>query len=229
MAEKIEGILLSRVQHTSGAFVVTFLTENEGLKSFYFRGGQKKGGTVFPLAHGTIIFTQRTASGMPSMSGFELIGNSGFTSDPRRVSIAFFLSELITRCTAAENPDARLYQTLRSITELLSSEVSVKNLPLRCLVEIMLPLGISPTLEATHGPLVFDLAEGTIRKGTSSERTPGGEEITLIAAQMGLENVIAPSQEIAQRALNVLLLYYKQHFPGIERLKTLEVLRETMA
>lgn len=225
MSEKIEGILLSKVQHTSGAVVLNFLTD-QGLKAFYFRGAQKKGSLLFPLAVGSIVYAPKT-TGLSNMFSFDLIENGSFTADPRRVAVAFFIAELLARCAVAENPDPYLYANVLEIVRDLNQAKNTRELAVKYLVQLLEPLGISPMIESMDSP-VFDLLNGVIRTGSHGETTPGGEEVHLISKFLSDENDVSMKHETVQRAVDLLIKYYKQHFPSVERLKSLEVLRETM-
>lgn len=230
MAEKINGIFLTRRKHTSGSLVTTFLTDEEGLKSFYFRGGEKKSAMLYPLAEGSVIYSPNKRMDLLPMSGFESLHPDNFAYDPRRGAIAFFIAELLMKCTTENNPDAALYERTSTLREALNNEDRVALLPLYALVLLMDPLGICIAVDREeHSGQVLDIQDGVIRGGIDSEKTPGGRMINWLADQLTeTASSIVLSREESNQLLRLLLHYYAEHFPGVHKMKSLEVLHETM-
>lgn len=228
MSDKLEGIVLSKRKHTGGSLIVTVLSEN-GLVSFYFRGGEKKGQHLFPMACGTIIYKQNARSELHNMTSFDLEQHHRFIQDPRRVAISFFVAELLMKCTAEHNPDPHLYARCKALVHELD-ERAPKSLPLFILIELTHPLGIRIDLEAdTKQRLVFDVQDGKIGHGIESELNPSGIAVQLIANYLNAEYSDLFERGVYRVAVAILLRYYAEHYPNVARMKSVEVLNETMA
>lgn len=228
MSNTVEGIVLSKRKHTNSSLIVTVLTEN-GLMSFYYRGGEKKAQHLFPMASGTVIYNQNSRSELHNMSSFELEDFQNFIQDPRRVAIAFFTSELLLKCTAEHNPDAYLFAQSKHILKELNVR-SPKTLPLFVLLELTDPLGIRIDGKSeTNYAQVVDLHEGKIVHGSVSTTQTGVEALTLISNYLRADFEHKYDRAVYRQAVRLMLQYYAEHFPGVARMKSVEVLYETMA
>lgn len=228
MSDSIEGIFLSKRKHTGGSLIVTILSEN-GLMSFYFRGGEKKAQHLFPMAYGTIIYQQNARSELHNMSAFELKEYHQYIEDPRRVAIAFFTAELLMKCTAEHNPDVYLFERTKDLIVALN-ERSPKSLPLYVLLWLTDPLGIRIDVENNDDDhQVFDLNEGRIGGGIATNQKAGGVVVELIKSYLNSDNERNYDRSIYRQAVSLMLHYYAEHYPGVARMKSVEVLYETMA
>lgn len=228
MSNTVEGIFLSKRKHTGGSLIVTVLTEN-GLMSFYYRGGEKKAQHLFPMAAGTVVYNQNSRSDLHNMTSFELEEYHDFIQDPRRVAIAFFAAELLLKCTAEHNPDAYLFQRSKNVLKELNVR-SPKSLPLFILLELTDPLGIRiDSSEEVEQAQIFDLNEGTIAQGIESNTNASGVPVNLIANYLkgSFENNF--DRAVYRQSVSLMLQYYAEHYPGVARMKSVEVLYETMA
>jgi recombinational DNA repair protein (RecF pathway) len=227
MAEKVEGIFLARRKHTSGSIIAIFLTE-EGLKSYYFRGGEKKSATLYPLSQGTIVYSPGNRTDLQRMSGFELDHTDNFILDPRRLTLAFFMAELLMKCTTENNPDPELFKITKDISRSINEDDGLALVIPKAMIRLMDPLGIRVAIDSTQRERqVFDLFSGEIRNGLSSENAPSGDVVNWIADELCAHET-PTDRETAYKALQLLLKYFTLHFPGVQHMKSLEVLHETM-
>jgi recombinational DNA repair protein (RecF pathway) len=79
-----EGILLHRISYSESSLVATFLTKNDGIKKFLFKGGKKKSPQLFPLSISELTFYGRKESELLNLTSLDPIGSQSFQFSPIR-------------------------------------------------------------------------------------------------------------------------------------------------
>lgn len=220
------GILLNRISYSDSSLIVTYLTPNSGVQKFIFRGGKKKASTMFPLAISELNFYGRAGSELLNLTSVEPYHTTNFQFDPMKSAVAFFIAELVRKCTIDGLDDPESFHYVKeAIIELDMSE-NISLFPLEFMLNFSRNLGHAPLIEEENGTF-FNIDEGSFRTSDSSyQKCYTGDSVQLILQLIRGEEIDFNTKQNRVDALNIMLEYYKTHIPRFGDLESLEIVKE---
>ncbi len=228
MKESETGILLNRIAYSETSLILTFYTQSSGIQKYIFQGGKKKAAFLSPLAVCEMQTYGRPDSDLKKISQLEIaLVCHGIQGNPLRSAVAFFMAEVLAKCLRASQQDASLFQFLVTQIQLLDESTRLSAFPLQFLLGLSHHLGIEPQL-ASENPQFFDLEEGEIGSFLNRQHACySGEAVALLVALL-TETEVDSTKAQRREAFEIMLRYYSMHLPSFGKLKTTEVIEETL-
>lgn len=225
MKNTAQAVFLSKIKHTGSGSIITMITERGDLKKFYSRAGSKQLQSFFPLSFGEITYTETSKGSLPYLNSFDALPSNTFQFDPIRSTIAIFAAEVLAR-TLSENEDESVFQVVLVLISGLNEQEVVTMLPLQFLVGLSDCLGIRPLIDGNLD--VFNIRDGIIGKPAPNDSSSRGGHVTLIVNLLsGSSECFAP-KDVRKKSLETLLAYYSYHVPGMDRLKSYEIITQLL-
>lgn len=152
--------------------------------------------------------------------------------NPFKSAVALFLTEFLNRYLRTAAPDAPAFDfTVNSLALLDSGETEVANFHIAFLVRFLSMAGIQPDISDLEPGDCFDMLNGT------AVPAPPRHSSYLDARQTAFMPVLFRinyrnsrffkfSAQQRQQIISLLLRYYAVHYPGLDKLKSPEVLGE---
>ena len=150
--------------------------------------------------------------------------------DAAKLSLCIFLSEFLTAATRNEQCNVPLFQYVVASMRWLDGSVrAVPNFHLVFMMRLSLFLGFCPNVEG-NGPF-FDLRAACFveRPPLHPDYLPLDDSARLrLLMRMNYDNMhlFAMTRADRNRCVDVVLRYYRLHFPDFPEIKSLEVLKE---
>lgn len=229
MKQTDQGIFLYRTAFSDTSLIVTYYTAGSGLRKFVFKGGKKKAHQLFPLAPSELTYYGRPESDLLQLTQSEPLFASDFQFDPVKSTIAFFIAEAIRKCVHEFDADQRMFDFLKSKVQSLQNadDNEISHFPLCFLVDFAEMLGIQPL--ATPNGQFFDLDEGNIGDyAPAGNRIEQGVHVDCIVRLIQGEKVNIP-KATRDKALQLLMDYYKTHVPGLHAFETYDIVHEILS
>ena len=220
-----EGIFLFRTTYSETSLIVTFYTRSSGLKKCIFKGGKKKAHSLFPLSICEITYFERNDSDLATLVESNPAMNTEFQFDPIRSSVAFFIAEVVRKCIETHEPDSEMYAFLKNTVVRLETSESISTLPIEFLLGFAKVLGIQPIIMGSNP--AFNYADGTIGENKGSIGSEGPEVHIIVGALQGLE--LNYSKMDKSNALKAIIDYFAYHIPRMEKLDSLEIVKEVIS
>lgn len=219
-----EGIFLFRTTYSETSLIVTFYTHTAGLKKCIFKGGKKKAHSLFPLSVCELTYFERDDSDLATLVEANTSMTTNFQFDPIRASVAFFIAEVVRKCIETHEADAAMYAFLKSTIIKLENSESLSYFPIDFMLGFATVLGIQPIIEGTNPS--FNYADGTLGAGKGSIGAEGPEIHLIINTLSGVQQ--NNSKQDKSNALKVLIDYFAYHIPKMEKLDSLEIVKEVI-
>lgn len=149
-----------------------------------------------------------------------------------KLCIAQFLNEILNKCIKEQHGNEELFEFItQSFIWLDESKTGFNNVPVFFLFGLTKYFGFYPMNNIDERHRYFDLIEGKFQP-FKLEFPIGINELdsilfsSLFDFNLTEDNIFTKNQR--DTLLEILLLYYKYHFPGFNALKSYEVLKETL-
>jgi DNA repair protein RecO (recombination protein O) len=237
---KTRGIILHIFPYNDTCNILHIYTEDFGKASFIAtkhrsRKNKKPGNIFVPLTiHSIEIQTAKHNHGSSMMRIRETKPEAplqNISSNPLKVTIALFLSEIILRTIREGEPDPRLFNFLRhTVYTLETSATGIANFHIAFLIRLLDHLGLSPRISSYTEGSRFDMLEGLFTSGRIShpyELSPDHSRILRDLLRIDYRNMSRFSFSRNDRVLilNKTIEYYRLHLPHISDIKSLAVLQ----
>jgi DNA repair protein RecO (recombination protein O) len=227
MRKKDTVIVLHRINYSNSSLVVNCYTKQNGRQSFLFQGGKKKSAHVFPLSMCEISYYHRSDGELGKISDFNPLNTLlQIQLDPVKSSIAFFWADIIRKTTTDGQDDPAMFDFLNNQIVALNKVKSVQDTNLMFLLHYTQFLGIEP--QHAGNKKYFNLTEGVFTNEPYGAYTFGGDEIDALQQVICSETENAIPSLLRRKILDVLVLYFTLHLPGLKINQSLEIIRETL-
>ena len=228
MKGNAEGIFLFRINYSDTSLIVHFYTREFGLKKFLFKGGKKKGHSLFPMAICDLSFYGRQDSNLLSLSSADPMNGLSFQFDPIRSSIAFFMAEVVRKCVIDDEKDHVFFDRLLEAIIMLDRREECQLFPLEFMLSMTELMGIQP-LVSEEGAEVFNLDDGVFEHRSPSHiRSVTGTSVQLIIELLEGKVPENTTKEVREKALDIMLDYFRIHVPRFDQLKSYEIVKEVL-
>lgn len=235
MQQKYSGIVLQTIKHNETTTIVHFYTQERGrmaaLASITHNKRSRLRSAVFqPLS--IVEFELREGNGALHRIK-EARTRYVFTSipyDPAKMSVVFFLTEVLQRTLRAEECDADTYRFIEhSVRWLDLCESSIANFHLTFLIRFTKFLGLQPDTREYREGMLFDLSNGRFTVMPTLEGvclSAQDSALLVLFLRMRYETMhhFRLQSEERKRLLDIILSYYRYHLPECGNLKTRAVL-----
>lgn len=156
-------------------------------------------------------------------------------TDPVRVALVMFLSEVLQPILRQSDGDAQVFDFIVEAITLLNEEsTATANFHLAFLIGLASVLGIAPDAGSYQPGRVFDMVDACFRQSAALHGRTLMPEESVVAERllrMTWENMACYRFSSSQRAkaLNFILEYYTLHYANLSSLKSLDVLHDLFA
>ncbi|MDE5878198.1 MAG: recombination protein O N-terminal domain-containing protein [Muribaculaceae bacterium] len=238
MLEKIQGIVVDIRRHNDRHNVVTLFTRQHGRIAFLSTAGSTpaarlKQARLYPLA---IIETEvnfKKNRELQQLRSFQpiLVADS-LRFNPVKATVVMFVSEFLNHLLRTSPPDPAMWDYVaNAISVFNASERGIGNFHLTLLVTLLPFMGIQPDLNQGESSGWFDMQGGvfTDSRPLHNNFIPPEESIFIpLISRMNFANYTHFRFNGAQRRmlLRRLLDYYALHLPGMNSLKSPDVLAD---
>lgn len=222
------GIFLTKTPYSSSSLIVTFFTREFGLKKFIFKGGKKKAHNLFPLSISEISYYGRPETNLLSLTEASPIIPLSLQFNPIKSVIAFFIAEVILKCSHTDNADESTFDFFSQQIVALDESDSSSLFPIQFLVLFTEKLGIQPLINEVANP-VFNLEEGIIEKSDSQlTKTEKGDHVQLIVDMYQRKAIQSTNKQIREQALETMMNYYRIHLSKVNSFETYQIVKEVV-
>jgi len=246
MLIKTEAIVLHALKYGETRIIVDMFTREQGRLSFIVPQPRSERSRIKKQYLQPLTLLQLECDVRPQQQlqkvrdAWLLVPLSSLLSDPKKVTISLFISELLYHALKSEQQNRLLFDYVRSSIEWLDGCTSAfANFHLVFLMRLSRFLGYLPSLGCVGGgspkeELFFDLRGAVFCTAPPLHRDyllP--QEASRIGLLMRMDyptmHLFRLSRAERNRILEILLLYYRLHLPAFPELQSLSVLKEIYA
>ncbi len=238
MIQKTRAIVLNSLKYSDSSLIVKMYTEKLGVISVMVRYGKSKKSrlkaNIFQslfLLMLDIDYKQNKNIQHCKEIALDLIIDE-IPYDTVKSSIAMFLSEILSRLLQEEEANADLFAFLHNSIQFLDKlQTGTANFHLIFLYKLSKYLGIYPIDNYSDNLCCFDLSKGCYSEYKYDSKMLVNKNISKylhIIANCDFADLesIKISGKQRSKVLDVLILYYKYHFPDITSIKSLDILKQ---
>ena len=234
MIESTKAIVLNAIKFQDTSLIVKCYTQ-KGIKSYLLKGILKsKKGKLKP-AHFQIFTLLDIVANHNSKGTLNYIREASvyhsfhnISTDIYKISIAIFLSEILTNVLKEEEENLALYQYLETALIWLDTHHKIANFHLLFLLNLTKYLGFYPD-KPKETDSFFNLESGCFSFHKPLANHIKGENLTLLKSIIGINfdtiSTVAFNARMRQLLLDILIQYFTLHLPDFRKPKSLAVLQ----
>lgn len=238
MEHKTRCIVLRTVKYGDNKIIIDFLSREEGRLSAVWKVTTSPKAKIRrqffqPLTILEIDAERSPRQPMAQLKDARLVHlYNTLPFDGTKLSIAFFLAEFLNYSTRDLHGDASLYDFVeQSLLWLDIAERGISNFHIMFTLRLSLFLGFHPDIESYREGYCFDLREGRFTNSIGFHHdflSPEESSRMLTLMRMTTSNIhlFRMSHTERNRAIDIILHFYRLHIPAFGEMKTLSVLRE---
>lgn len=236
MYQKLDCIALRTVKYSDRNSILTVFSRQEGRLAFLVPAGKGKEANrlralLMPLGQFECVADLRPGRDIHNIKDVRPTSLPPM-GDPLRSTIALFITDLFTDIIKESMVDPQLFQFVEwSIKRLNDSKIKgIQNFHIWFLMHLARFLGIEPDWGSYREGAVFDLAEGVFRASPPLHRNflaTAESEFVNTLRRINYRNLdrFRFSRFDRNRVLDIILLYYRLHYPSLGVPTSLSVLR----
>lgn len=223
MLSATKGILLRKVKYSDTSLILTFFTEEFGVRSYMYKGAKSKKNKVSlnSLAIIRIVGFGKDSSNLMFVK--ELHADPSLHSiytDMKKAGVVLFLNEVLQKVLREESSNPPLFAFIYNSLLQFNSEPFNPNFHVSFLLQLTKYLGF--------GPRIVPGKFFNLEQGESTDTVIDGVCITgsiYSLFKRALENgIIECNREERQELLQNVLLYYQLHDESVKEIKSKPVL-----
>jgi DNA repair protein RecO (recombination protein O) len=226
-----KAIVLQAIKHGDKKFILKLYTHDSGLVTAAVALNKNvKQANIFPLSliNVELVLKQnKEVHQVTEASSYYILSN--IPGSLSKLSIAQFINEILIKSIKESATNQHLFDFIEScLVYLNDTETEFINLHLYFLSELTKFFGVEPHNNYSLQTPYFDCREGHFSSMSLAFPLGLGKEDSLLFSEFLKINVLKQKISNEQRhiILDVLLAYYRLHFPGFNTIKSLEVLKE---
>jgi DNA repair protein RecO (recombination protein O) len=229
------GIVLNRIKYGESGLIVKIFTKDYGLNSFLVQGVRRKNARLNsllfqPFSLIKLSFYQKQNNTLNKLKEAEYsILTDKVISDPRKTSIATFLSEVFLNCLHENEADVEFYEFLNHSSLLLNEiQDNLKAFSPWILLKSTKYFGFKPRFNRSSTARFFNLQTGDFITNQGELNTLSANDSDVL---LTFYNAPYPNNKLFQSLdlLAIALKYYQLQNQSFRNLKTLEVLKSVFA
>lgn len=229
-----KAIVLQAIKHGDKKFILKLYTQKNGLVTASVALNKNiRSSNIFPLSLinvEQVLKQNKDVHQVTEISSYYILSNiSGSLS---KLSIAQFLNEILIKAIKESATNQHLFEFIEScLIYLNDTETEFVNLHLYFLLEFTKYFGVEPQNNYSTQAPFFDCRDGQFSSMALAFPLGLGKEDSLLFSQFLKVNALKTNLSNHQRQtiLEILLAYYRLHFPGFNTIKSLDVLKEIIA
>lgn len=229
-----KAIVLQAIKHGDKKFILKLYTQKNGLVTASVALNKNiRSSNIFPLSliNVELVLKQnKDVHQVTEISSYYILSNiSGSLS---KLSIAQFLNEILIKAIKESATNQHLFEFIEScLIYLNDTETEFVNLHLYFLLEFTKYFGVEPQNNYSIQAPFFDCRDGQFSSMALAFPLGLGKEDSLLFSQFLKVNALKTNLSNHQRQtiLEILLAYYRLHFPGFNTIKSLDILKEIIA
>lgn len=226
-----KAIVLQAIKHADKKFILKLYAHNNGLVTAAVALNKNiRSSHIFPLSLinvELVIKQNKDVHQVTEASSYYILSN--IPNSLSKLSIAQFLNEIILKTIKESASNKHLFEFIEScLIYLNDTESEFVNLHLYFLAELTKYFGVEPQNNYSLQTPYFDCREGQFSSMGLAFPLGLNKEDSVLFSEFLKINVLKSkiSNEQRQIILEILLAYYRLHFPGFNTIKSLEVLKE---
>ncbi len=238
MIQKTRAIVLSSLKYSDNSLIVKLYSEKFGVIPVMIRYGSSKKSRLKANIFQPLFLLMLDMDYKPNKNiqhckeiSLDLIIDE-IPYDTVKMSIAMFLSEMLSSLLQEEEANTDLFIFLHNSIQLLDSiQTGTANFHLVFLYKLSKYLGIYPIDNYSENLCCFDLSKGCYSTPQNNSKFIVDNEISKYLHTIAncdfadLEN-IKINGKLRSKILDALILYYKYHFHEVTAIKSLDILKQ---
>ena len=219
MKEQLEGLFLSAHSYTDTAVIVQLFTDKYGRRSFIFKGAKKKNS---PYLFQPLHFIEFSSSFKHEKS----INNASnqqlsfpchqITSDIRKTSIAFFLTEILNALLKEGDYSKELYHFIKNSFLLFEIHPFNPDFRLVFLIQLLSFLGVEPENNFSEKNIYFNIKLAKfvgLKENYTIAQSVSFDFSILLGTTIDKYETLRLNKEKRNVLIEVLFEYFEYHFP----------------
>lgn len=226
-----KAIVLQAIKHGDKKFILKLYTHHNGLVTAAVALNKNiRPGNIFPLSliNVELILKQnKEVHQVTEASSYYILSN--ISNSLSKLSIAQFINEILIKAIKESATNQHLYEFIEScLVYLNDTETEFINLHLYFLAELTKFFGVEPQNNYSARTPYFDCRDGQFSSMSLAFPLGLGKDDSVLFSEFLKINALKSKISNGQRQiiLDILLAYYRLHFPGFNTIKSLEVLKE---
>ncbi len=226
-----KAIVLQAIKHGDKKFILKLYTHHNGLVTAAVALNKNiRPSNIFPLSliNVELILKQnKEVHQVTEASSYYILSN--ISNSLSKLSIAQFINEILIKAIKESATNQHLYEFIEScLVYLNDTETEFINLHLYFLAELTKFFGVEPQNNYSALTPYFDCRDGQFSSMSLAFPLGLGRDDSVLFSEFLKINALKSkiSNEQRQIILDILLAYYRLHFPGFNTIKSLEVLKE---
>ena len=218
MKEQLEGLFLSAHSYTDSAVIVQLFTNKYGRKSFIFRGAKKKNSPYLfqPLHFIEFNSSFKYEKSINNASNQQLsFPCHQITSDIRKTSIAFFLTEILNAILKEGDNSKELYHFIKNSFLLFEIQPFNPDFHLVFLTQLLSFLGIEPENNFSEKHTYFNIKLAKfvgLKENYTLNKSISCDFSMLLGTTIDKYSTIKLDKEKRNVLIEVLFEYFEYHF-----------------
>ncbi|NNC70863.1 MAG: DNA repair protein RecO [Flavobacteriaceae bacterium] len=234
MTSKTKAIVLSSIKYGEADLIVKCYTEI-GVRSYLLKRILKSKNSKLKASYFQPLTQLQLVASHNEKGSLNYIKEANTYSPYRTVhtniikqTIAFFLSEVLSKSLHEEEINEELYKYLETSLIWLDTHDDITNFHLIFLLKLSKHLGFYPDKENSHFNY-FDLQEGVFLEHTTRNEYITDKDLSLFRILLGTNfdrlDLLKFTGKERQRTLDILIRYFELHLPMFQKPKSLTVLK----
>jgi DNA repair protein RecO (recombination protein O) len=226
-----KAIVLQAIKHGDKKFILKLYTHHNGLVTAAVALNKNiRPSNIFPLSliNVELILKQnKEVHQVTEASSYYILSN--ISNSLSKLSIAQFINEILIKAIKESATNQHLYDFIEScLVYLNDTEIEFINLHLYFLAELTKFFGVEPQNNYSARTPYFDCRDGQFSSMSLAFPLGLGKDDSVLFSEFLKINALKSKISNGQRQiiLDILLAYYRLHFPGFNTIKSLEVLKE---
>ncbi len=232
---KVQAIVLGTVKYGDSGTVLRTFTPQQGLLAFMVhslhskKAGQMRPSMTLPMTILDVVINHRGKGNLKTIQEVRPARHwSKLHSDPIRMTLCTFASEVIQKVVTEDHQESFLFQELRLWLERLDrDDARLGTAPHELLLIVARQMGCFPHMETYKEGYVFDMMDGHfIPEAPDHTYWMTGQESAALNALIHHEPV---HKTMRSKLLGELLSYLRIHHEPFGTLKSIEILRTLLS
>lgn len=235
---KTQGIVLQNIKYADKKVISKIYTRELGIISVNtFVGSASKNkipiSLIQPLSQIEIDISFKENTELHSLKEVKVFYQYEFIyNDIYKICIAQFINEILLKCLKEQTKNTELFDFVASLFQLLDkTQKGYSNTHVYFLFAFCKYLGFQPLNNYSKQYQYFDLLEGKFQEYKIEFPLGLDQHQSFIFKQLfdyNLMTELVISKADRDMLVEILMLYYKYHFPGFKDLKSYYILKETL-
>ena len=238
MLQKTRGIILHQIKYTDSGIIAQVYTREFGRRPVLIKGMRnKKAGkhNIFfqPMSILDMVLYIKESREVQMLKEFSVFyAPANIYANVKKVSIAVFLSEILSSVLKEETPNGDLFDFIEGAVIYLDRSTSgYSNFHIAFLAGLCSYLGFEPGKRGCADEKYFDLVNGVFVSSPPLHNSFAEENISEVLAGFFTGSFDSAAKIpltgfLRDEVLRTMIKYFSIHLPGLKKINSLEVLKD---